>query len=150
VVPTPWWIGGDLTVKDSNWGGVADIEVTKTGETTSCSIGYSRDLYFDSQGEPIETDRIRLSTTRQITRRLGVGFSGSLYFTESEGEFQYQDSRHFHITPSLHYKITEEHTLRLGYNYSHHYDKTLSDDEKYDRHKLWLQLYFRFPQGWWL
>ncbi|MDY6953083.1 MAG: hypothetical protein SWE60_16365, partial [Thermodesulfobacteriota bacterium] len=150
VVPTPWWILNDETVKDSNWGGVADVAVTKTNETTSITLGYSRDLYFDSQGEPIETDRFRLSTNRQITRRLGVGFYGTLYFTESEGEYQFQDSRHVELSPSFNYKITREHTLGLGYSYAHHDDKTLSENEKYDRHRGWIVLHFKFPQHGWL
>jgi hypothetical protein len=150
VVPAFWWFLEDETVEENNWGGVADVELTKTGETTSETIGYSRDLYFDSQGEPIETDRIRLSAHRQITRRTGVRFHGSLYFTESEGIFQLEDSRHVQLSPSLTYRITRQHTLRLGYTYAHHYDKTLSDNDKYDRHRIWIQLLFRFPQEWWL
>jgi hypothetical protein len=148
VIPAFWWFLEDEKVKETNWGGVADVQLTKQGETLSGTIGYSRDLYFDDQGQPIETDRIRLTADRRITRRLRVGFSGSLYFTESEGEFQLEDSRHFELSPSLNYRLTERHLLRLAYSYAHHYDKTASDDETYDRHRVWIALDFRFPQDW--
>jgi hypothetical protein len=144
----PWWVSEDEKADENNWGGVADVRLTKTGEILSGTIGYSRDIYFDAQGEPIETDRIHLTADREITRRLRVGFSGSLYFTESEGEFQFEDSRHFELNPSLNYRLTERHWLRMAYSYAHHYDKTAPDNEKYDRHRVWVLLDFRFPKDW--
>jgi len=142
---SPWHRG-----KESTRGGVADISVTKTGEITTGTMGYSRDLHYSSYGEPIETDKIYLRANRMLTRRLGVSFSGSLYFTQSEGEFLLEDSSHVELTPSLNYRLTREHSLRVGYSYSRHCDETLSHDEDYDRHRAWVLLHFTFPQDWWL
>lgn len=144
-VYSPWYRG-----KESTRGGVADMSVAKTGEITTATIGYSRDLHYSSYGEPIETDKIYLRANRMMTRRLGVAFSGSLYFTESEGEFLVEDSSHVELSPSLNYRLTRQHSLRAGYSYSRHCDKTRSRNEDYDRHRAWVLLDFRFPQDWWL
>ena len=142
---SPWYRG-----KESTRGGVADIRVTKTGEITTGTLGYSRDLHYSSYGEPIETDKIYLRANRMLTRRLGVSFSGSFYFTQSEGEYLVEDSRHLELSPSLNYRLTRQHTLRVAYSYSQHDDRTEPQDDRYDRHRVWLVLDFIFPQDWWL
>jgi len=143
------WVVNDESETDTTWGGVADISFAKTGEVHSETIGYSRDLYYSSEGQPIETDRIYVTANRMVTERFGLGFSGSLYFTESEGEFRTKDARHFKLTPSLNYKLTEHHWLRIAYSYSQHYDKTVSHDKRYDRHRAWILVHFKFPERWW-
>ena len=141
----------DIRDKDTTWGGVADINLTRTGETSSAAMGYNHSLLYDSYGEPINRYRIYLNTNYMVTKRFGIGFSGSLYFTKSEGKYYYshdKDSQYFQLSPSLSYKITENHLLRIAYSYSHNYDKTAPDDQRYDRSRVWIALDFKFPQQW--
>lgn len=129
-----------------DWGGVADISLKKTGETFVATTGYSRDISYSSSGEPIERDKIYCNVRKNIVERWRVGFSANAYMTESEGKFSREDSKHFDVTPTLSYNITEDYWLQIAYNYSYHYDKTLSDDRGYDRNRVWITLNFGFPE----
>ena len=133
---------------DETWGGVADISLRKTGVVSSMDIGYSRNINNSTEGEQIEVDRIYCSFRQRVVRRLGVAFSGSLYFTRSESEFYNEDRRYFELTPSLYYQITENHSLNLAYSYSQEYDKMLTTDREAERNRVWISLNFRFPKKW--
>jgi hypothetical protein len=137
-----WW-------RDSTdeWGVLADISITKRGERFEYTAGYMRDLTESALGEPVERDRLYASAGGRITERLRGGCSGSLYFTESEGDFENEDSRYFTVSPYLAYRLTENHRLRLGYRYAQSYDKTLADDERAERNRVWLTLELRFPRN---
>lgn len=138
----------EVKEKDTNWGGVVDINLNRTGETSSTRIGYSRNLAYSSFGEPIETDKIYLDASWMITRRFGVRFYGDLYLTKSEGTFVDEDSRYFEVRPSLNYKITENHSFHLSYSHSSDSDKTRVNNREADRNRIWFTLNFKFPKKW--
>ena len=131
---------------DETWGVVTDINLRKTGETTSASISYSRNIYNSAEGEPIEVNRFYCDVRRMVIGRLGVRFSGNLYFTKAEGKFSAEDRTYFELIPSLYYKLTESHSLQLAYSYSQEYDKTLTKDREAERNRVWISLNFRFPR----
>lgn len=131
---------------DKSWGGVADVSITKTGETYSGVVGYARDLTYTSQGDPIERDKFYLNGSRRITERLSLGLSGSAYQSKSDGKFRQEDSRHMELGASLRYRFTQTCSLSSGYNYSYHKDKTLSTDQDYERNRVWVSLQYRFPR----
>ena len=131
--------------KDGSWGGTADIALKKTGETSSISIGYNRDLSYSSYGEPIDTDRIYFTGDKRLTQRLRASLAGSLYFNKSQGKYEDTDERYYSIAPSIGYNITVYHSLILGYNYEQSLDKTLVTDRRADRNRVWLALQFKFP-----
>ncbi len=134
--------------KDTGWGRVANINLRKTGETFSAAIGYDRNITYSSDGDPIERDKIHCSADRMITERMKVKFTGNLYFTKSEGQYNDRDTRHFNLRPSLSYRITENHAMSLNYSYSEHYEKNYADNRKKDRNRIWFTLRFRFPRKW--
>ena len=150
----PIYIFGFLTgftqvdEQDSSWAGVADINLEKTGEVSSATVGYNHDLSYSSYGEPIERYRITCNADRKITERMTVRFTGNVTFTESEGEFNDRDSRYYGASPSLHYRITEQYSLMLGYRYSQSYEKNRATEPRADRNRVWLELRFRFPEKW--
>jgi len=138
----------EVEERTSTRGWVADISLTRTGETSSTTIGYNRNTSYSSFGEPTETDRIYCNTRKRLTERFGLGFSGSLFFTKSEGEFEDTDRRHFELRPSLNYQLAEDHSLRLFYNYSHDYDKIRTENQKAERNRVWIILDSQFPKEW--
>ncbi len=133
---------------DRAWGGLADISLTKTGEDYSGSVGFNHDLSYSSQGDPIERDRLYFSVTKRMTRRLSLGLTGSAYITQSSGKFDQEDSRHLDLGTSLTYRLTETYSLSAAYGYSYHKDKTVSENQGYDRNRVWLNLLCRFPKKW--
>ena len=143
-----WFFFVEVDEQDSSWAGVADINLEKTGEVYSASVGYNHDLSYSSYGEPIERYQITCTGDRKITERLNVRLTGDITFTESEGDFNDRDSRYYGASPSLHYQITEQYSLMLGYRYSQAYDKKRSTDPRADRNRVWLELRFRFPEKW--
>jgi len=141
-IPTP------VDEEESNWAGVASIDLEKTGEIYSAAIGYNQDLGYSSYGEPLQRYKIFLNADRKITKRFRVKFTGNLYFTKSEGDVNDRDDRYYNLTPSLNYKITENYSLRLAYSFSEYYQKELENNRDKDRNRVWLALRFKFPKKW--
>jgi len=135
------------TENDNNWGGVSDISLKKTAERWTADLGYNRGLSYGSSGESIERDRFRLSGSYDISSRWRARLSTSLSYSQSDSDYSDEDSRYFNLTPSISYKLTEQHSLVLAYSYAEVYDKTLADNRHYDRNRIWLSLNFRFPQA---
>jgi hypothetical protein len=134
------------TENEDNWGSVADISLKKTAERWIAELGYNRDLSYGSSGENIERDRFRFSGSYNISTRWRARLSTSLSYSQSDSDYSDEDSRYFNLTPSISYKLTEQHSLVLAYSYAEVYDKTLSSNRHYDRNRIWLSLNFRFPQ----
>ena len=136
-----------------NSGFNADIKLRKIGETNRSLIGYRRDLRTRASGTEIEVDKFYCRMDQLITERFGVGFDGKLYFTREEDDDNDtnnndEDSVYFTVEPSLFYKITEQHLLRLAYAYAREDDDARDNDQVKDRHKVWLSLSFNFPKQW--
>jgi hypothetical protein len=141
----------DISYKDDrsdydDFGGIADLSLTKSWETTSGTIGYRRDIRGNANGEVVEVDKIYCDIEKQIIGRLGAGFKGRLFFTREEGnDTPGDDTRYFLLSPSLFYKLTENHLLRVGYSYSNEEDDAVDDDSIADRHRAWIGFEFNFP-----
>jgi len=132
-----------------NWGVVADINLIKTAERYSVLIGYSRDLTTDIEGDEIEVDRISCTLNRGMTERLSFRILGALYFSRLDTQSNNrrdEDRRYYKITPSLYYQITENHNLELIYSYSN--ENNDNEPGIRDRHRVWLNLTFKFPKKW--
>jgi len=134
--------------EDSSYSGVADIKLEKIGELYSAEVGYNHDLSYSAYGEPIEKYKIHGYASRRLTERLKLRFSGIVSLTKSDDKYNDRDSRFYGITPSLDYRITENYSLKLAYNYSQSYDKARTIYPRADRNKVWLELHFRFPEKW--
>lgn len=134
---------------DDDWGWTAAVSLTKTWQTASAQLGYSRDLSSTAEGETVEVDRFTLTVSKMLTSRLSAQLAGSLYFTKSTGdETEDTDTRYYTVTPSLNYSFTDQIALNLAYSYANEYDKTLTNDREVDRNIVWLALNFNFPQKW--
>ncbi len=134
--------------KDSNFSGVADVGISKTGETFSATIGYDQDLSYSSYGEPIEVYKAYFNTDRRITERLRIRFSGSFYVTKSEGKYNDRDERYFNVSPVLAYRLTRDYSVEVGYLHSESRNKQLSSNKTTDRNRVWVGLRFRYPMKW--
>jgi len=136
---------------DSNWNWTANISATRNWETASVTVGYARDMYYNSDGEPVNVDRFTASANRKFTEKFGANVNGSLYFTKSDNsdnKANEEDSRYYQISPSLYYNFTKDYKLEAGYTYANDYDKTLDDYKTIERNRFWLQLTFNFPYTW--
>ncbi len=144
--PEDWYIETDE--EESNYAGVIDVNLKKTGELYSAEIGYNQDLGYDSYGNPIKNYSLRCNINKSITERFRVSFSGNIQLTKSNNNINKKNNRYYTITPSLSYNITENHALTLTYNYSQAYDKLTSYSPRKDRNRVWLMLRFKFPGKW--
>jgi len=133
---------------ETDWGWTSSINLHKSWQTTSATIGYSRDLSYSAEGETIEVDRFSLSVDHRVTHEFGLRLSGSLYFTKSAGNIEEENIRYYSISPSAYYNITPHHSLEIGYSYANEYDKTLPDNREVDKNIVWFAVNFSFPQKW--
>lgn len=147
-----FYLYGMSDTDDSSINGVADISLTKIGETYTANLGYNRDLSYSAEGEPINTDRVSLRFSRRMSERLRLGFRGSYHLTKSDddsdrGSRDYdRDSRYYTLTPFLRYQLTKHHFLGLSYSYSHSEDKEAWYNETIRRNRVWISLNLRWPQ----
>ncbi|MBN2845173.1 MAG: hypothetical protein JXQ25_04195 [Deltaproteobacteria bacterium] len=133
---------------ETDWGWTSNISLQKSWQTTSATLGYSRDLSYSAEGETIEVDRFSLSADHSVTREFGLRLTGSLYFTKSAGDVETENSRYYSISPLAYYNITQHHSVELGYNYSREANRLSYDNTDIDRNIVWLALNFNFPQKW--
>jgi hypothetical protein len=138
----------EVNVTDSNWAGVADVSVRKTGEIYQFSLGYIHDLSYSSSGDPLELHRVYGSYSRSITTRLGFTLAASVYESKSDGQFSQTDSRYFDGAFTLNYKLTEDYFLQGGYRYQVSWDDTLEQNQRVDRHLFFVSLGLAFPRKW--
>jgi hypothetical protein len=138
----------EVNVTDSNWAGVADVSVRKTGEIYQFSLGYIHDLSYSSSGDPLELHRLYGTYSRSITNRFGFTLAASVYESKSQGRFSQTDSRYFDGAFTLNYKLTEDYFLQGGYRYQVSWDDTLQQDQRVDRHLFFLSLGLAFPRKW--
>ncbi|MBN1103964.1 MAG: outer membrane beta-barrel protein [Deltaproteobacteria bacterium] len=138
----------EVNLKESNWGGLGDLSITRRGESHSMSTGYKRDLDFSAEGEPVTTDRLYWTVSYSHTERLGAGFSTAVSHSKSAGDRTRTDDWYLDLAPSVSWRITEDHVLSGGYSYSLSLDKAYGEDREADRHRVWLSVTTRFPSKW--
>jgi hypothetical protein len=136
--------------KTTNWGGVADMWLRKRGELTTGLLGFSNNLRTRSSGDIINVSRLYTNVDHRLSRRFGVGFRGSIYFSNLiEDSPENDDDRwYFDVSPSAFYRLTENHILRLLYSYNYQKLLDVEGDSTLDRQRIWLQLTFNFPKTW--
>ena len=137
----------EVEISESDWGGVGDIRLDVTGETYSIQVGYNQDLRYSSQADPITVYRLYGNVNKEITRRLYTALASSASMTKSTGQISRTDDRYFSVTPSLTYKIGENHSLRLAYSFDYGYDENVAANKGRDRNRVWFTLNFAFPKN---
>ena len=134
----------------NNWGGLADMWLRKRGELTTGRIGFKNDLRTRENGEIINVSRLYTDVDHRLSRRFGVGFRGSIYYSNLiEDSPETDDDRwYFDVSPSAFYRLTENHILRLVYSYNYQKLLDADDNDTVDRQRIWLELTFNFPKTW--
>ena len=135
--------------KNSNFGGVGTILLTKKGETFNGGIRYSHDLSPTAQGEIINLDRLLIFFDKLMTERTGIRFTGNAYYSKRE----YKDVANdkvisFELNPALYYKLTENHLIELAYDYRNERELNEPGNPTTQSNQVWLGLQLRFPQKW--
>ena len=134
----------------TNWGGVADIWLRKTGELTTGRVGLNNNLRTRENGDLINVTRLYADVDHRLSRRFGVGLRGNFYYSNliEDDPADDDDRWYFDISPSAFYRVTEYHILRLLYSYGKETFLDVDGDDTRDRHRVWLQLTFNFPKSW--
>lgn len=139
----------DTGDNNSNWGGVGKVALRKAGETFSGQIGYSRDLGITTEGEIIEVDRFFISGDKRVTERFGVVFNGNAYHSTTENKDRPNDKViSFDVSPAVYYMLTENHSVRLSYNYRKEKELDEPGNPTTDRNLVTLSFNFSFPKRW--
>ena len=140
------WQKRKETISEDDIGGTADMSLSGRTETLNYTLAYNRDLTYTSTGSPIDRDRFTGSINWTINQRLRSGFDAGLYFSKSNDDHSNEDSPYFYLHPHLSYRLMKNHYLQLHYRYARTKDKTLKDNDSYDRNRIWLALVFNFPK----
>lgn len=143
----------DVETKDgksnSNFGGVGNIGLQKTGETFTGAIRFARDLRSTSDGEIINVNRLFVSGDKKITERFGMRFRGNAWLSDRENNDKTNDKVFsFELNPAVYYDLTEDHYVQLAYNYRHQRELDEPGDPSKDQNRVTLSFIFRFPQKW--
>ena len=140
------WQKRKMTISEDDFGGTADISLSGKTETLSYKVAYNRDLSYTSTGSAIDRDRFTGSIRWTMSQRLRSGFGAGLYFSNSNDDYSNEDSTYFYLHPYISYRLMENHHLQLHYRYARTKDKTLAENDSYDRNRIWLALVFNFPK----
>lgn len=121
----------------------ANAMYEKKGEIDFFRIGAESDFKYDANDELIEVYRIYFTWNTKFSERILFNISSSFYWTGGTGEND-EDTRFLNAAPSLAYKITEMHLLKIIYRYSYEYDNVQSD-KTVDRNQILLMVDFNWP-----
>lgn len=136
----------DSNVEDDDWGGTANIWLTKRGETRVLDLGFSHDIGTASNGRAVNVSRLFCRLNQFITERLYFDFKGNFFVTNEDNYSNFDDVEIFlDVIPSLRYQMTEDHAVRLAYSYTIDYDRSLEDDRDRHRNRVWVMFEFGFP-----
>jgi outer membrane receptor for ferrienterochelin and colicin len=134
---------------DTNWGYLGTLGLRKITETFSGYIEASRDLRANSDAEIVEVNRLLLRADKRLLERFGFRFYGSGYYTDTEStEAKDEKTTFFELSPSLYYRLTENHTLELKYEYQNKKELDRPGNPVTQRNRVWLGLVLKFPKKW--
>lgn len=135
--------------KSDNWNPTANIRLRKRGETNIFSIGFRQDVQTSSAGRSVNVSRLYGDMQQFISERFVFELAGDFYISrDDDNSISDIDSVFFDIVPSVRYLLTENHSLRLAYNYTIDHDRTLDTDRDKERNRVWLMFEFGFPGKW--
>jgi hypothetical protein len=141
-----FWQTKKVVISEDDLGGTADISLSGKTEVLNYKLGYNRDLSYTSTGSPIDRDRFTGSINWTMSQRFRSGFDSGLYFSKANDNFSDEDSTYFYLHPHLYYQLMKNYQLQLHYLYARTKDKTLTNNDSYDRNRIWLALVFNFPK----
>ena len=134
---------------DTKWGYLGKLGLVKKTETFTGEISLSRDIQANSDAEIIEVNRLLLEFDKQLLERFGFNFYGSGYYSNTDSsEEEDEKTVFFELKPSLYFRITENHTIELTYNYQNEKEYDRPGNPTTQRNAVWLGFVFRFPKKW--
>ena len=133
-------------MEEKNWGWLVDFSLDKTGETWKAGIALTRDLKFSSMGDPVETDKLKISFSKKFTEKFSYIFSGSIIGTESAGLINTRDTMYYSLNNSWSYLIKKDLILRLSYIYSFSHDSMRETEKNVDRNRVTVSLSYSFKE----
>ena len=128
------------TRKTRNQSGSADFVLIKEGDTLSLRGGFRAYASLNADGELDEVDRFYCRIGKKLTERLEIQFNGGLYYTRPLGKNDKYETAYYELKPSISYRITENHTIGLGYTFQSETDKTISDNRDRSRNLIWISI----------
>ena len=142
----PFWPVSHLTWEDeTSWGGVANISLTRNWGDSSASLTFRRDLAFNAQGEPLNTNRGIFSYRHNLTYRLNAGVAADVSYYESERDVDDQEVLIWQVTPSLSYVLFKNANVGLSYTYAGKHDYQTEGEDEAERHKVKISFSYGFP-----
>ncbi len=134
---------------DDSLGYFGKLALLTRTETFQGSIGVTRDLRANSDGQVIVVNRLFLRSDKKLLERLGFRFYGAVYLSDTESNDAEGDKvRYFELKPTLYYMLTENHSLLLSYEYQNQKEFDVPGDPVTERNRGWLGFEFKFPQKW--
>ena len=132
-----------------DWRGTADILLRRRGESNVIDIGFYQNVVTGSLGTPENVSKLYLKLKQFLSERTFIEVKGDLYATDEGSFLNFNNTTiYFDIIPSLVYRITENHSVRLAYSYTIDYDDSLESNQDKQRNRVWILFDFGFPNLW--
>jgi long-subunit fatty acid transport protein len=139
----------DTGQKNDDWGVTADIRLRRLGETNVFNIGFAQNVQTASGGGAVNVPRLYWNLRQTLSERVLFGLDGDIYITTEDGDSLSDiETVSFNISPSLKYRLTENYSVRLGYDYLIDHDRSLEEDRDIERNRVWIAFELGFPNEW--
>lgn len=133
--------------KTDDWNATANIRLRRTGETNVIDIGFRQNVQTSSSGRSVNVSRLFWDARQVLSERFIFELDGDFYITREDSDsISDTGTVFFDIIPSVRYMLTENHSVRLSYNYTIEHDRSLDKNRDTERNRLWIMFEFGFPR----
>jgi hypothetical protein len=119
----------ELRETQAVWVGSAYIQ--KRWDDAALKLEASRQIYPSGFGRLLETNRVGIGMSRDVTERLTLSLDTAVYFASSVASntttSTFPQNRYINVTPALHWKIADWWAMDLSYTYSQRYVESFNE-----------------------
>lgn len=114
---------GPSRLRDSQAVWVGRASLRKKWEDATATIEVSRDVYPSGFGLLLQTSRVGIGMTKDVTERVTISLDAALLLASSVASKATRsalpENRYINVTPAVHWKMADWWALDLSYTYSH-------------------------------
>ena len=132
------------TIREKDWGGLADIALSWEPEKGSTGLGYLLELTPSGLGEVIEKHRVYIMAAYLFSERIKGELYADYFDGKSLGDDPRIDENLFRVRPSASVRISEKIWARLAYEHARFHDHI--DDTRATKDRISLTLTATWPR----
>jgi len=128
-----------------NWNAIGGLQLDYDFERGVMALDFQRNLRTTADGNQANVTRMIASLRWHFTERFGTTLKGGYYITKTEGVDIENTTEYFRAGAELFYKMTENHDIFAGYNYSQNYRKDAPVDPRVEKNRILAGIRLNFP-----